>query len=95
LAIVLIILSLLFPVLNKAEEVYKWTTALTIFAAFFDLCNALPDTIKKSSVINSLIKFARVYLPGFDFGFGWLIPALVGFIIGIVLWKVRGRSLEQ
>lgn len=30
LAIVLIVLSLLSPVLNKAEEVYKWTTVLTV-----------------------------------------------------------------
>lgn len=95
LAIVLIVLSLLSPVLNKAEEVYKWTTVLTVFASFFDFCNALPDVIKKTVVINSLIEFARTYLPGFNIGFGWLIPALAGFITGFTLWKVRGRSLEQ
>jgi len=95
LAIVLIVLSLLSPVLNKAEEVYKWITVLTVFASFFDFCNALPDVIKKTVVINSLIEFARTYLPGFNIGFGWLIPALAGFITGFTLWKVRGRSLEQ
>ena len=35
LAITLILLSLLTPVLHKQRDVYKWTTDLTIIAAFF------------------------------------------------------------
>ena len=92
LAITLIILSLLSPILNKQKHVYKWTTILTAFAAFFDFCNALPTTIKETSAISSIINFAKVYLPGFTYGFGWIIPALIGFIIGFILWRLNGKN---
>ena len=42
LAISLIILSLLAPIINKQRDIYRWTTILTIIAAFFDFCNAFP-----------------------------------------------------
>ena len=47
LAIVLIILSLLTPIINKQRQVYRWTIILTIIAAAFDFCNALPTNLKE------------------------------------------------
>ena len=74
LAITLIILSLLTPFIDKQRDIYRWTTALTIIAAFFDFCNALPKAIKETAVMSNIIGFARVYLPGFDYD-------LVGFCL--------------
>ena len=65
---------------------------MTILAAIFDFCNALPENLKETKVIKTLIDFAHVYLPGFDYGFGWIVPALVGFIIGILVWGIRKRA---
>ena len=87
LAITLIILSLLAPIIKKQKHIYRWTTTLTMIAAFFDFCNALPETIKGTEIMSKIIDFAHLYLPGFDYGFGWIIPALVGFVIGTVIWK--------
>ena len=92
LAITLIILSLLTPIINKQSDIYRWTTFLTMIAAFFDFCNALPKTMKESLVISKIIDFAHIYLPGFDYGFGWIIPALVGCIIGTIIWRVRAKK---
>jgi LIVCS family branched-chain amino acid:cation transporter len=92
LAITLIILSLLTPIINKQRDIYRWTTFLTMIAAFFDFCNALPKTMKESLVISKIIDFAHIYLPGFDYGFGWIIPALVGCIIGTIIWRVRAKK---
>lgn len=92
LAITLIILSLLSPIINKQKDIYRWTTGLTIIAAFFDLCNALPKTIKETTIVNKIIDFAHMYLPGFDYGFGWIIPALVGLIIGTIIWRSRKKA---
>lgn len=89
LAITLMILSLLAPIINKQRDVYRWTTVLTIIAAFFDFCNASPEIVKETAIISSIIDFAHSYLPGFDYGFGWIIPALGGFIIGIIIWGLR------
>lgn len=92
LAITLIILSLLTPFINKQMDIYRWTTGLTGIAAFFDFCNALPKTMKEAAMVNNIVDFAHMYLPGFDYGFGWIIPALVGFIIGTVIWKTRVKN---
>lgn len=94
LAITLIVLSLLTPVIHKQHDIYKWTTGLTIIAAFFDLCKALPQSIEKNVVIMHVVNFAHLYLPGFDYGFGWILPAFCGFFIGVIICGVhRKRSL--
>lgn len=89
LAITLIILSLLAPVINKQRDIYRWTTILTMIAALFDFCNALPETVKETTVMRKIIDFAHIYLPGFDYGFGWIIPALGGFVLGMIICKKR------
>lgn len=92
LAITLIILSLLTPFINKQRDIYRWTTIFTVIAASFDFCNALPQDLKDTAIINTVVNFAHLYLPGFDYGMGWLIPALAGFIIGTVIWRVRAKG---
>ena len=55
LAIVLIILSLLTPVINKQKDIYRWTTMLTIIAASFDFFNALPEAIKGTAIMKRIV----------------------------------------
>ncbi|NLX61018.1 MAG: branched-chain amino acid transport system II carrier protein [Tissierellia bacterium] len=93
LAITLIILSLLSPIIGKENIVYRWTTALTAIAAFFDLCKALPQYLQENLFIKAIIKFAQLYLPGFDFGFGWIVPAFCGLLIGLIAWKIKEKSI--
>lgn len=92
LAITLILLSLLTPVLHRQSDVYKWTTGLTVIAAFFDFCKALPEPLQQNVVVKQIVNFARLYLPGFDYGFGWILPALCGFIIGLIIWGIRAKK---
>lgn len=95
LAITLIILSLLAPLIKKQKDIYRWTTGLTIVAAFFDFLNALPDPIKENQMIAKLIYFAERYLPGFELGFGWIIPSMIGFLIGVFFWKSKAVETEE
>lgn len=92
LAITLILLSLLTPFIHKQSDVYKWTTGLTIIAAFPDLCKALPEFMQENIVVKQIVHFAHLYLPGFDFGFGWILPAFCGFVIGLIIWGIRARK---
>lgn len=87
LAITLIILSLLSPILHKQRDVYRWTTGLTSVAAFCDFCKALPESFQ-INFTNQIVELAHLYLPGFDYGFGWVLPALCGFVIGLKTWKL-------
>ena len=92
LVITLILLSLLTPFINKQSDVYKWTTGLTIIAAFFDLCKSLPQYMKENVVVTQIVNFAHLYLPGFDYGFGWILPSLCGFFIGLIMWTIRKKT---
>ena len=92
LAITLILLSLLTPFINKESVIYKWTTGLTIIAAFFDLCKALPVAMQENLLVKQIVNFAHLYLPGFDYGFGWVLPALCGFLIGLIIWIIGGKK---
>ncbi|NLJ99116.1 MAG: branched-chain amino acid transport system II carrier protein [Tissierellia bacterium] len=92
LAITLIILSLLAPLIHKQRDIYRWTTGLTIIAAFFDLCKALPESMQSNVVIKQIVDFAHSHLPGFDYGFGWILPAFCGFLIGLIIWGVRTKK---
>jgi len=95
LVITLILLSLLTPFINKQSDVYKWTTGLTIIAAFFDLCKSLPQYMRENVVVTQIVNFAHLYLPGFDYGFGWILPALCGFFIGLIIWIIRVKKHTQ
>lgn len=92
LVITLIILSILTPLINKQSNIYKWTTGLTAIAAFLDLCKALPQPMQQNTVVIQLVNFAHLYLPGFDYGFGWVLPAFCGFFIGLIIWKIGARK---
>lgn len=92
LAITLIILSLLAPVIKRQKDIYRWTTIFTLIAAFIDFLNALPEAFKDNAFATSIIQIGENYLPGFSYGFGWVIPAIIGFIIGLIVWKVRERQ---
>lgn len=95
LAITLMILSILSTVLHKQRDVYRWTTGFTSFAAFFDFCKALPESFQITRYTNQIVELAELYLPGFDYGFGWVLPALCGFIIGLVKWKMSDRFKKE
>lgn len=94
LAITLILLSLLTTFIRKQQDIYRWTTGFTFIAAFFDLCKALPEPLQQNVAVNQMIQFAHLYLPGFDYGFGWLIPALAGFLIGLTTWALRAKPFH-
>jgi LIVCS family branched-chain amino acid:cation transporter len=93
LVITLILLSILAPFIKKQSYVYKWTTGLTVIAAIFDFLKALPESLQ-GSVATNLVSFAATYLPGFNYGFGWILPALCGFVIGMILWGGRGNKSD-
>ena len=38
---------------------------------------------------NYVITFARGILPWFDLNLGWVVPAIVGLVVGLVIRAVR------
>ncbi|MDR1568488.1 MAG: branched-chain amino acid transport system II carrier protein, partial [Streptococcaceae bacterium] len=94
LAITLILLALISPLFKQQAKVYQMTTYFTLIAAVLDGVNALPESLKNSSGIKSLLNFANQYLPFFSIGMGWLTPAACGFIMGILWWQLSKRRSQ-
>lgn len=89
LAIVLILLAILSPLFKNNPLVYRWTLALTVFPAFFDLDNALPPVLLKLGFNQALVKWAGHTLPLFQLGLAWVPFSVVGFALGLAAWRWR------
>jgi len=89
LTITLTLLGLTGGYFNHSKWVYGMVTLFTMIAAIFDLVNALPKELAGSQLVTSMVAFATEYIPFFTQGFGWLVPALAGLVIGLVMYKVR------
>lgn len=85
LAITLILLALTEKWFGRSRTVYISTTAFTLTAAIFDFIGALTDIIPQSSFLTSVQQLCKRFLPLYDLGMGWIVPALVGFGVGLIL----------
>ena len=76
LAMTLIILAIMGNSFNHDSRVYIAVTLFTLPIAFLDLLSAAGIKLSFTS-----------YLPLFDIGIGWMVPALVGLAIGLLWYK--------
>ena len=84
-AIALIILAFIGKFFHHDKAVYISVMAFTWAAAIFDFMKTLPAGVQSSLHLDRLVAFARQYLPLFDLNLGWLLPAVIGFIIGMAI----------
>ena len=80
------------PLFKNDPVVHKITTALALIPALFDMINALPDALRSTSIIQTILSYAERYLPMFNLGFSWLTFSLAGLIIGLTIHFARGTS---
>ena len=89
LAITLILLSLSGRFIGTNPTVYRATTAFTLIAAVFDMIGAVSGMVPGSRVLAGLKAFAGNILPLYDLGLGWILPAAIGFLVGLWLAKKK------
>jgi branched-chain amino acid:cation transporter, LIVCS family len=94
LAIVLILLTLSSPLFGHKQSVYATTMFFTFCVSFFDGYSTLVDSLPRAtfSLFESIKLFYIDNLPLYEIGLGWIIPALVGAIIGF-FWGHRDRFI--
>ncbi|MDN6070861.1 MAG: branched-chain amino acid transport system II carrier protein [Lactococcus plantarum] len=95
LAITLILLSLVSPLFKHDKVVYQVTTIFTLIAAIFDGLNAILFSGNAPQFITVLINFAKTYIPFFTIGMGWVVPALIGFVIGFICSIIRKQLVNH
>lgn len=89
LSITLILLALAGSLFKHDQAVYVSVTVFTGIAAVFDLFKTLPEGIRITLHLDTAVEFARMVLPWFDLNLGWVLPAVIGFVIGMIIHKSR------
>ena len=84
LAITLILLTLFGRLFGNDGRVYRWVTGFTAAAAAVDFINALPGQVLSALRLEKTAEAVRDFLPFAENGFGWICPALLGLVIGIL-----------
>ena len=95
LSIVLIALTFSHRIFGGNKIVYQCTMAFTAFGAIFDFLRALPEAISASPAIGRITDAAGALLPFSEQGFGWVCPALAGFVIGLLTCRIRRGMTER
>ena len=83
LAMSLIVLSITSPWFKRDSKVYFMTVLFTIVPAFFDMVVSFPAVISQSAFGKAVAAFQQNYLPLASVGLDWLVPALVGLVLGL------------
>ncbi len=87
--IVLIALTLMGSALKNRNTVYTWAVLFTGIISLF-------DGIKAAGFELGILAFLGEHLPLFSLGMGWLIPAILGGIIGYGLsFRQKAYALEE
>ena len=89
LSIVLILLTLGGRLFGNHPTVLRWTIGCTAVAALADLLRTLPEGTRAVLHLEGVVTLAETWLPLCKAGFGWLVPAVIGLVIGLVLRRLR------
>ncbi len=92
LAMTLILLAIIGPLFKHDRRVYQITTYFTLLASIADGLKASPDFIRQTVLAQNVIALGEKYLPLFAIGMGWVLPALIGFIIGFIWYWTAEKS---
>ncbi len=88
LAIVLMLLSFIDKSFNRRPIVYILSLAATAFVSIFDGLTVADIDV---APITSLLE----YLPLYEQKIGWLVPAVIAFIIGVIISSVSSPSKKR
>ncbi len=89
LAIVLLILTLFHNAFNGKKEVYQLSMLFTFIVSVFDGLKAAGLSVKPVDQLFTSI------LPLYEVGLGWLLPAFIGGVLGIIIGRFKLRSKEK
>ena len=87
-AIMLIVLAMINKYIEGSSIVYSVTILFTGIVSVFDALNQTGIAVKP--IVTLISK-----LPLYTEGLGWLVPALVGLVLGIIIKYIKGLSVPS
>ena len=88
LSITLIVLALTGRLFDHDRAVYISVTLFTGIATLFDFAKTLPAGLRP----EGMLRLGETILPFYDLNLGWVIPALLGLIIGLLIRGLRRKK---
>ena len=92
-ALVLILLSLFSNYFNRSSLVYRSVVVGVALPAVLDALANSP--FMSNTVVQGLVSAYHQYIPFSALGFGWLVPGLLGTIVGFVLYAFAATTQKQ
>lgn len=90
--ITLILLALAGKLFAHDKRVYISVTIFTWLASIFDFFKTLPSNVQNFLHLDGAISFAKKVLPLFNLNLGWLLPSILGLVIGIIIHKLNKKE---
>lgn len=91
---VLILLSVFSPLFKTDGVVYFFVILFTVVPALGDMVVAFPSVVSQSS-FGLAVASIRNHLPLASMGLSWLVPALVGLVIGLIVYFIKNRKVAS
>lgn len=91
-AIMLTLTSLAGHICGLDRLVVRSIMTMVVFSSVFDFIKALPPAWLTAFGLNGFVTALTAVLPFFAQGFGWILPALLGLVIGIILKILRTKT---
>ena len=88
LAMVLIVIAVLTPLLGDSKWIFGVTTLFTLIPALFAGINALPEALKTNDFVAQILTW-NSHLPLAQLSLGWVVPALIGLVIGWIISRIK------
>ena len=95
LAITLVILAFLSPLFHHKKIVYQFTTGFTLIVAIVEGLKASADVISQNKAVIEITTFFDRLLPFSDVNMGWIVPALIGLVMGWGLSLIMPNSTTE
>ncbi len=83
-AITLTLLALFGKLFNYNRTIITSVMTMTVISSFFDLLKALPAEWTAAVGADRILSVCEHFLPLFSYGFGWVVPTVIGLFIGIL-----------
>lgn len=94
LSIVLVFLALLSPLFKHQPIVYQITIGVTFVLSIYEGLKAGPSWLQQLPLIKPIITFLDTLLPLSDLNMGWVLPAILAFIVSFILMIFTKKNIS-
>ena len=94
-SIVLILLCLIGEHFQFEKKIFQIALYVTAPFALLDAYKALPKELLAGIPFHGNMMKLLSHIPLFSIGMGWLIPAVLAFLLSFLFWKMRERKRQH